>query len=352
MNKALAPWRLAIQEAEKRFVTIADRETWAQESMFAMQAIMKNNYLMKIANLNPASLRNAVTNVAAIGLSLNPATAFAYIVPRDGQACLDISYKGLIKLATDSGAVQWAQADNVYSNDTFTYNGPTEAPVHSYDPFIKDRGEYQGSYCIARTAGGDVLAEVMPASEIYDIRDKSEYYKKKKAGPWKDFFGEMAKKTVIKRASKTWPKSVASNKLEEAIEMINESGEGIKFEPDYIEVKDSFTVAQKEKFTELLENDDSLGMYVLEHTTPRSAWIDLYNSFERGEKGKMKQKVDALSAQGLDIKDSIVEAIQTGDDSVVHEMINESDKELIAQLPPLLGVQEGRVFFNMVAEDE
>ena len=351
MNKALAPWRLAIQEAEKRFVTIADRETWAQESMFAMQAITKNEYLMKIANLNPASLRNAVTNVAAIGLSLNPATAFAYIVPRDNQACLDISYKGLIKLATDSGAIQWAQAENVYSNDTFTYNGPTENPMHSYDPFTKDRGEYQGSYCIARTAGGDVLVEVMTASEINEIRDKSDMYKRTKRGPWKDFPGEMRKKTVIKRASKTWPKSVASHKLDQAIEMLNESGEGIKFEPDYIEVKDSFTLEQKEKFTALLNDGDSLGMYVMEHTIPRSAWIDLYNSFEKGEKGKMKAKVDALTAQGLDIKDSLVEAIQRDDTLAVHELISTANHDMLSQLPPLLGLEDAHAFVDIVKAD-
>lgn len=344
-DKSLTPWMGAIADAQARFVAMADPATWAKESMFAKQIIMKNTYLMGIANKNPASLRNAVQNVATIGISLNPAEKLAYLVPRDGAACLDISYMGLIKLATDSGAIKWAQAENVYSNDVFDFNGPAAAPEHRYDPFTKDRGEYQGSYCIARTADGATLVLAMPASEVLKIRDDSEMYKKTKKGPWKDYFGEMAKKTVIKRASKTWPRS--TGKLEKAIELLNEGGEGIKFVEDATVLHETYTIEQKEKFGSLVNNNDSLGLYLLEQSVPRSCWIDLANTGGKGEKVRLKERVNKMTTQGLEIVDAVKDAVDTGDDACLYELLEDSDRSLLEHLPALLGVEQGREYVVM-----
>src|SRR3546814_4153463 len=89
-------------------------------------------------------------NVASTGLTLNPAHGHAYLVPRDGAIVLDISYKGLIKIATDTGSVLWARAECVYGKDTFRYHGPAAMPEHEADPF-SERGEIVGAYCIAKT---------------------------------------------------------------------------------------------------------------------------------------------------------------------------------------------------------
>lgn len=348
-DKELTPWKAAIAEAEHRFIALTDKESWIRESLFATQAIFRNEYLLKIANQAPGSLRNAVTNVAAIsGLTLNPALGFAYLVPRDGVCCLDISYKGLIKLATDTGAIKWAQADNVYAEDSFVFNGPGMAPTHTYDPFSKDRGEFQGAYCIAKLHDGDVLCEVMPASEIYEIRDKSELYKKKKRGPWVDFFGEMAKKTVIKRASKTWPKSTGSESLDKAIEVLNEGGEGIDFERDVTKVPETYSYEQLHKFRKLLDAADSLGMFIFQKTIERGAWIDLYNSGEDRKKGILKQKVDGLENKGFETKQLIEDAIQTDDDLAIAELIEGVDADMLEELPGLLGPELGRAYLQLI----
>ena len=84
------------------------------ECLFAKQQITKESFTLDTAVNNPASLRSAILNVAAIGISLNPSLAHAYLVPRDGAICLDISYRGLVKLATDAGAIEWAKAVLVY----------------------------------------------------------------------------------------------------------------------------------------------------------------------------------------------------------------------------------------------
>ena len=227
MNQAME----TIAKAEKHFVEINEATpetvlTWKSEAHFALQAIVKNDYLTKAAHNAPDSLKSAVVNVASIGLSLNPATAYAYLVPRDDRICLDVSYKGLIKMATDTGSIMWCRADVVYQEDKFEYAGPAAAPTHTADPFSKERGEVVGVYCIAKTCDGDILTEAMTEQEVQDIKSKSPSAKSAYS-PWNTFPNEMRKKAVIKRASKTWPRTDRHERLARVIEHVNQE-EGIE----------------------------------------------------------------------------------------------------------------------------
>lgn len=231
MSTELQPYQHAIQNAKGRFLKVAQSTVnYDKESIFAMQALMKTDYAMSVANKNPQSVHLAMINVASTGLTLNPANGYAYLVPRDGAIVLDISYKGLIKIATDSGAISWARADVVYEQDAFVYHGPAAIPDHQADPFKCDRGAIVGCYCIAKTKDGDILTEVMPLSELEKIRDKSMAYVKKQSGPWVEWFEQMAKKAVIKRASKTWP--YTNDKLAQVIEVANEAEGGYDMESE------------------------------------------------------------------------------------------------------------------------
>lgn len=219
----------AIEKAEPQFNAIVQNSdagvVWEKESMFAYQAISANSYIYGIAQNNRESVKNAIINVASVGLSLNPATKYAYLVPRDQMICLDISYQGLIKIATDSGSIKWAKAELIYDSDEFIYKGPAEMPEIKIDPFLKDRGEFKGVICIAKTADDDFLIESMTAEEIYKVRDEAasmQTEKGRKKSPWTRYFGEMAKKCVIKRAQKTWPKTERHERLQQAVEILNQ----------------------------------------------------------------------------------------------------------------------------------
>ncbi len=201
------------------------------EAGFAVQQLESNDYLLKVALENRQSVINAVTNVAAIGISLNPARKQAYLVPRDRKVCLDISYIGLTDLATQSGSIVWAKAELVFDADSFQMGEPGSMPKHQFNPFSKDRGEVVGAYVVAKTPGGEYLCEAMSIGDIHAIRDRSSAWKAYKAKgvscPWVTDPGEMSKKTVIKRASKLWPKN---DRLNMAIQHLNvELDEGIEF---------------------------------------------------------------------------------------------------------------------------
>jgi recombination protein RecT len=201
------------------------------EAGFAVQQLESNDYLLGIAMSNRQSVINAVTNVAAIGISLNPARKQAYLVPRDKKVCLDISYIGLVDLATQSGSIVWAKSELVYDADNFLMGEPGTLPKHQFNPFSKDRGAVIGAYVVVKTPSGAYLCDAMSLDEIHAIRDRSSawkaWIKDKRSCPWVTDEGEMSKKTVIKRASKLWPKN---DRLNMAIQHLNvELDEGIDF---------------------------------------------------------------------------------------------------------------------------
>ncbi|EPA9245221.1 recombinase RecT [Yersinia enterocolitica] len=221
--------------------------TWAKESQFAVQLFQRNEYLTKTAIANPASAQNAIINVAAIGITLNPASKLAYLVPRDGMVCLDISYMGLLHLAQATGAIKWGQCKLVYSNDTYESNGLDSAPTHKYNTF-GDRGTVVGGYCTIKTPDGDYLTEEMSLAEI----KATEATSKAKNGPWKNFWEEMARKTIVKRASKYWPRR---ERLDAAIDYVNtEGGEGNNFDNAKSPERDvtPITAEQNDKINSIL----------------------------------------------------------------------------------------------------
>ena len=218
-----------ISNQEGLFLPVISDESvvWEKEKQFAIQAIQANSYLASIAEKNNASLQNALINIASIGISLNPALKHAYLVPRKGGVCLDLSYMGLLHLAQSSGVILWGQCKIVRANDTYQNAGLSKEPSHLSDTF-GDRGEIVGAYCTVKTVDGDFLTEEMSIKEIFDIRARSEAFKKNN-GPWKTDEGEMIRKTVVKRAYKYWPKC---ERLGSAIQMLNDNGEGIQQEKD------------------------------------------------------------------------------------------------------------------------
>lgn len=225
----MSTWEEIIDEAALKFnkiATAANLVTWAEESQFALQAVMKND---KLAQCSPVTVQNAIINVAAVGLTLNPALGYAYLVPESEKAkdsngrdvwvqncCLRVSFKGLLKISTDSGSILWVKAEIVKAADKFTYRGPCELPIHEMDAF-GDRGTTVGVYCIAKTHQGDYLVDVMSAAEIKVIRGAA-----KQDGVWSKWPEEMAKKAIIKRASKQWPKTDREDRLDKAVAVLNE----------------------------------------------------------------------------------------------------------------------------------
>ncbi|MGD9544987.1 MAG: recombinase RecT [Methylocystis sp.] len=110
---------------------------------------------------------------------------------------------GILKKVRNSGELLSISAYVAYSNDEFTYElGDEEKIIHK--PSLDDRGRPRLAYAIAKTKDGGIYREVMTVAEVEKVRAVS---KAKNAGPWKDWWDEMARKTVLRRLAKRLPMS-------------------------------------------------------------------------------------------------------------------------------------------------
>lgn len=228
MSNAVATIEDIVYSVAEQFgkVCVDKSIEFKRESEFAIQVLYGNSFALGVALKNPQSVRDAVTNIAAIGISLNPARKQAYLVPRKGAITLDISYVGMLDMAISSGSIRWGQAEVVHASDKFVLNGFDKPPTHERDPFAVDRGEIVGVYCVAKTADGDYLTSTMTIAEVLAIKGRSEAGKKG-SGPWATDFKAMAVKTVVRKASKFWPRS---DRLDKAFHYLDTDGDqGIDF---------------------------------------------------------------------------------------------------------------------------
>jgi recombination protein RecT len=253
MSELINPQTI-VKAAMPNFLSIANQNKlvkWEEESQFAIQSLQKNAGLIECAAY---TIQNAIVNIAAVGLTLNPADQYAYLVPeynnqtKQKECNLRISFKGLIKNATDTGSIIWVKAEIVKENDKFQYSGPTTTPEHSMDPF-SERGDSVGVYCIAKTAEGDVLVDIMKWDEVMKVKGCA-----KTSMVWNQWPEEMAKKAIIKRAAKQWPKTKKTSVLNKTISVMNES-EG----SDYIDPIEAVR-ATAEAIIEGIDSDDDLAI--------------------------------------------------------------------------------------------
>lgn len=199
-------------KAQKQFEAVNKDMNFNKEASFAIQILSESDYLQK---LDPVSIVSSVANVATIGLTLNPALKYAYLVPRGGKCVLDISYIGMIKLLTDAGAVKNIDAGVIYEHDSYDFRKGSE-PYFKHKPTLSNKGAKVAAYAIAFFRDGGFQYEILGREEIEKIRNTSESWKNEKSkgfSPWEKWEDEMWKKTALKRLFKLLPKTHFSDNL-------------------------------------------------------------------------------------------------------------------------------------------
>lgn len=131
---------------------------------------------------------------------------------------------GLLKKMRNSGELASISANVVYEKDNFVYElGDFEEIRHK--PFLGDRGKPIAVYAIARTKDGAVYREVMSVADVEKVRAAS---RAKDAGPWVQWWDEMARKTVIRRIAKRLPSSAD---VDQVFENDNEASGFVQRDP-------------------------------------------------------------------------------------------------------------------------
>jgi phage RecT family recombinase len=210
-----------------RFIELTNEQTFIKECSFATQHFNRNDYLNKATT---ESKLEAVMNIAMIGLTLNPVLKLAYLVPRSVKVegkyvikChLEPSYQGLVKLITDTGSARTVYSHVVYDGDEFEILLGTGTNIIHKPKFTSK--VIKSVYAVAILPTGEMQVDVMPFSDVEEIRNSSESYKaylKNKNIPciWVKHEGEMAKKTIVKRLCKYIPKTNQWDKISTAIDL-------------------------------------------------------------------------------------------------------------------------------------
>lgn len=170
----------------------------------------------KLLECDQVSFLAAIMQSAQLGVEPNTGLGQAYLIPYGKQVQFQLSYKGLIDLATRSGQYKAIYAHEVYENDEFRFSyGLDKDLIHI--PSQEPNGEPIGYYAVYHLKNGGY-------DFVYWTRERVDQHAKKFSqavqkgwtSPWKTNYDAMAKKTVLKEVLKYAPKSIELQKTVEA----------------------------------------------------------------------------------------------------------------------------------------
>lgn len=188
-----------------------------------------------LARCTPESFLGALLTASQLGLEPGP-IGEAYFVPfntKGSMVCQFIpGYRGLIKLARNSGQLVDIWAEIVYDKDEFSYTLGLHRDLQ-HKPATGDRGEAIYVYAAAELKDGGRPFVVLTYNEVEAIRDRS---RASKNGPWVTDWAAMARKTAIKQLAKWLPLSAEFNSavvLDGTVR--TDVGELVNVNPDYVD---------------------------------------------------------------------------------------------------------------------
>ena len=211
----------------------------------------------KLLDCTRESFIGCVLSCAALGLEPDGLLGQAYLVPfRDhGKVICTLipGYKGLLKLAYQSGEIATIDAHEVRIGDNFDFDygtkpflkhEPAQAPIVTDDKGIKSinrnwrPGAITHFYAVAIMRDGTTQFRVMATWEVDEIRDGSQGYqyavKNNADNPWITDYAEMGKKTVIRAICKLLPASVEKQQLQRAVSIDERADRGLPQELDLV----------------------------------------------------------------------------------------------------------------------
>ncbi len=196
-----------IRDAKGEFLKVIPKHMDRDRLFRISESAIRRNE--KLGQCTGISLLRAIMEASALGLEIG-LLGECWLIPYKDQATLQIGYQGLIKLAIQSRSVLSINAGAVRNGDSFDY-------AKGSNPFVKHKPALDlnpderpfAYYCALKLAGGGMQIEVMGATEVESIHQRSPA-RNRSDSPWNTSgmdYASMGIKTVIKRALKYVPKS-------------------------------------------------------------------------------------------------------------------------------------------------
>jgi len=183
------------------------------ENKFVRTTITVINQAPELLDCDRTSLFAAIMGSAQLGLMPESFMGECYFIPYNRMVTLQMGYKGLLKLARNTGEIKSIDSGVIHENDHWEYEEGDNGHFLCKPNFLEDRGKPIIVWCVIKLNSGEVQRELMSASDVEAIRVSSN---SKNSPAWKNHWGQMARKVVIKRALKYAP---SSTELLQAIAM-------------------------------------------------------------------------------------------------------------------------------------
>lgn len=165
----------------------------------------------QLARCNPQSFLGALMTAAQLGLEPGP-LGEAYFVPYGQEVTFIPGYRGLVKLAWQSGQMKSISAHVVRERDEFEYAYGLE-PVLRHRPALTDAGDVIAVYAAAVLKDGGSAFVVLSRQDVEDIRSRS---RAGRNGPWVTDWDAMARKTAVRQLIRWLPLSSELQNLQTA----------------------------------------------------------------------------------------------------------------------------------------
>lgn len=175
-----------------------------QANRLIKRAMLTFSRSERLQKCTPASFVQCVLGAAELGLAIDGRLCHA--VPYKNTAQLIPDYKGIIAVAKRTKVIKDCYADIVCENDIFSArreDGKCHL-THEIPSFaLQDRGKPLCGYAIIILPDSEWRYELMSMKDLDAIRARSKSWQAG-GGPWATDDFEMRKKTVLKRALKTY----------------------------------------------------------------------------------------------------------------------------------------------------
>lgn len=217
----------ALTVTEKKFLTlrhmVENKDVQSQMQMalpnqlsierFTRVALTSLRKTPALLDCDPSSVIGSIIQAAQLGLEPDGVLGQAYLIPYKGQCQLQVGYRGFINLSRRSGEIKSFSAQVVRDGDAFKYEYGTEAMLRHRPADDNDDAAITHVYSVVEYANGGSDFEVMTKAAVEKIRATS---KAPNSPAWAEHWGEMAKKTVMRRHSKRMPMAAEDSALVKA----------------------------------------------------------------------------------------------------------------------------------------
>jgi len=245
------------------------------ETRFIQNAMTVLADTANLEKMEPQSVARTILKGAFLGLDF--VLMECYAIPYGDKLQFQTDYRGEVKLAKKYSIrpVMEIYAKIVRVGDAFEETIKDGLPSINFKPKPFNEGQIAGVFAVCLFKDGGLLYETMNTAEINHVRNK--FSKMKDGKAWLDSWGEMAKKTVLRRLCKYIPKQLDSIEAGEAFE----EGADAEF-ADFEEVTEEPIKMPAETQTETnngKEGDQLAKMLELLHGEKVGEWLELQTSF-------------------------------------------------------------------------